>query len=108
MVAFGVVRRHALVDQGYQTAVTFRPDCDGDDSHSRIELGHAEGKDEPTRPIDLQIFANMADIAHVWAPLGKREAAPDTRIDLCRDHFARNGGKQKVTRGLYFQEGVEH
>src|SRR5262245_21117774 len=105
--SLGVVRWYAIVGQGQLASMTFRPDLDGDGGHSRIELGHAESENEPPRPINLQIFADLADVAHVRAALGECEAAADTRLNLRRDHFSCRRGEQKAARGLNIQKGVE-
>src|SRR5215475_3165333 len=107
LVALGVVWRHAIVGQGQFTSLTFGLDLDGDGGRSRIELRHAEGKDQPPRPIDLQVFADMADVTHVRAPLGKRKAAANARLDLGHDHLSCGCGEQKATCDLHVQKGVE-
>src|SRR5215467_12448748 len=49
----------------------------------------------------------MADVTHVRAPLGKRKAAANARLDLGHDHLSCGCGEQKATCDLHVQKGVE-
>src|SRR5690606_30045386 len=71
---------HHLVRERQHATVALRLDLDGDTRYRRIVFRHAEGEDEPPRPRDLEIVADMFDVLAI-APIDETEGAADPRID---------------------------
>src|ERR1700730_8821452 len=102
----GVIRQHALMGQGERASGPVGHDADAHACALRREFRHGEGKGEPARPIDLEIFADMLDVLAV-APVDEGELAADARVDLDAHHPPGRGREEKFAGDLGIEPGVE-